>query len=851
MFKDFYTKSIVHLVALGIFLIISYAYFSPLLEGKVIRQSDMLNFYGMSKELADYRQTTGEEGLWSNSMFGGMPSYLTTVHYPNNVLAPIISAINLWHNLPAGHLFMYMLGFYICLLAFGADPKLSIAGAIAFAFSSYFFIIIEAGHVTKAYALGYLPPIIGGLYLAYKRNWATGALLFSFFLAAQLATRHLQITYYTLIAVLVLGAFLLYQFISEKNISAFIRPSMALIAGAILAIGVNFPNLYLINEYGKYSMRGQSELSHGADDKTSGLDKSYATAWSYGIAETGTLLIPNFNGGGASDSYRYSSFYKENFPRYKAYFMQQGYPVKAAEQVAAQQIGARFYWGDQPFTSGPVYIGAIVCMLFILGLIVVPGALKWWLLSITLLSITLSWGKNMMWLTEFFLDFVPGYNKFRTVSMILVIAQFAMPLLGFLGLQKLLSGEIRPLQSANKAIDSILAKLRFTKNDTLNIVLLSVGLTAAFTLFFALFGGSLFDFGAAKMESDQMSADILAAREAVFSSDAWRSLLFILLAGGALAAFALKKLTPVRFAALLAILLIADMWPVNKRYLNDENFVSKREMQQPFKKSPADDFILRDNADKARVLNVAANTFNDAGTSYFHHSIGGYHGAKMKRYQELIDHTISGEMQQLIETLRSGATPEKIFQTLSGANTLNMLNTKYIIYNPDAQPLINSYALGSAWLVENLQEVENADAEIARIATFNPAREAIYDKRFADNVTAKTFNTAGSSIKKTKYTPRQVNYQVDAKSESCAVFSEIYYPEGWNAYIDGKLAEHFRVDYVLRAMILPAGTYQLEFKFEPKGFIYGNMVTLVSSLVLLLLIIGYIATQLWPYFKKR
>ncbi len=851
MFKDFYKKSIVHLVALGIFLIISYAYFSPLLSGKVIRQSDMLNFYGMSKELTDYRQTTGEEGLWSNSMFGGMPSYLTTVHYPNNALAPITSAINIWHHLPAGHLFMYMLGFYICLLAFGADPKLSIAGAIAFAFSSYFLIIIEAGHVTKAYALGYMPPIIGGLYMTYRRNLSAGALLFAFFLAAQLATRHLQITYYTLIAVLVLGACLLYQYIQEKQYVQFIKPTLAIIAAAVLAIGVNFPNLYLINEYGKYSMRGKTELSHGAEDQTSGLDKSYATAWSYGVAETGTLLIPNFNGGGASDNYRYSQFYKDNINRFKAYFMEQGYPAKMAQEAAAQQIGARFYWGDQPFTSGPVYIGAIVCLLFILGLILVSGPIKWWLLSITILSVTLSWGKNMMWLTEFFLDYVPGYNKFRTVSMVLVIAQFAMPMLGFLGLQKLINGELTPLKSANKLIDSLLAKLRFTKNDSLNVIIIAVGITGIFTLFFAMFGSAIFDFGAAKMENDQMSTDILAAREAVFSSDAWRSLLYILLCGGALVAFALKKLTPVRFAAVLAVLLIADMWPVDKRYLNDSNFVSKREMQTPFKKSAADDYIIRDNADKARVLNVAANTFNDASTSYFHHSIGGYHGAKMKRYQELIDHTISGEMQQLIEILRSGATPEKIYQTLAGANTLNMLNTKYIIYNPDAQPLINSSALGSAWLVETLKEVENADAEIASITTINPAREAVYDKRFADKVTSKTFSTVGSSIKKMQYTPRKVTYQVEAKNEVCAIFSEIYYPEGWDAFIDGKPVSYFRTNYILRAMIIPAGTHQVEFRFEPKGFIYGNYVTLVCSSLLLLLIIGYIGIQLWPYFKKK
>jgi len=855
MLQDLYKKNSVHLLAFLIFVVLSYAYFPPIFSGKEIRQSDIVHFKGMSKELVDYRAEHEEEGLWSNSMFGGMPSYLTTVYYPNNMLKFLSPLITLFNTKPVSHVFLYLLSFYICLLAFGVNPWLSIAGAIGFGFSSYFFIIIEAGHVTKAIAIGCMPAIIGGILFSARGQFIKGGLIFAYFLTMQLASRHLQITYYTVMVIFLLGVALLYRYIKEKNYKTMWRALAALAVGGVLAIGVNFPNLYLINEYGKLSMRGKSDLKEQVQegDQTSGLDRSYITAWSYGISETWTLLIPNFNGGGASDSYDYSDFYKENFDKFKAYFMQQGYPVKDAEEIAKQQIGARFYWGDQAFTSGPVYVGAIVCMLFVLGLFVVDGAIKWWLVSATLLSFLLAWGRHFMWFTDIFLDYLPGYNKFRTVSMILVIAEFTMPLLGILGLNAIISGTAKPFKSSVPAINSmVFSKLKFTNNDGLNYTIFATAITGLIALFFALFGTAMFDFGAAKMGTGQMSLDILDARKQVFVADCWRTLLFIVLAGGAIATYCLGKLNLVRFALLLSVLLLADMWSVNKRYLNDSNFVEKREMDHPFAKTYADDFILNHNTDHSRVLNLTANVFNDAGTSYFHHSIGGYHGAKMKRYQELIEHHISGEMNQFIQVLKSGATPNAINSSLANLNVLNMLNTKYLIYNAKVQPIINPYALGSAWFIHDLHGVKNADEEIKAIGSIDPSEEAIYDPVLSGYAgDDKRFEVDSSaSIKKESYTCREVVYNVKTSKPACAVFSEIYYPYGWDAYIDGKPVQHFRVNYILRAMELPAGQYELKFRFEPKGFVYGTKVTLVSSFILLLLIIGYIGAQFVPLFKR-
>jgi hypothetical protein len=852
MVKEFFSENGRHFIAAAAFIAISFAYFTPVLKGDMLHQPDIANFQGMAKELIDHREKTGEEGLWTNSMFGGMPSYLTTVIYPYDFTAPLKKILNLGYPEPANILFLYMLGFYICALAFGMGSGLAFAAALAFAFSTYFLIIIEAGHVTKAYAIGYMPPIVGAAYMAARGRLALGGLVFAFFLASQLATRHLQITYYTLITLLVLGAALLYQNYRSGQLKMLWKAGGVLAGAAILAAGINFPNLYLINEYGKYSMRGKSELSANKDDQTSGLNKSYATAWSYGKAETGTLLIPNFHGGGASDHYRYSNFHKEYFDKYKAYFMQEGYPPKTAEKVAGQQIAAGMYWGPQPFTSGPVYIGAIVCFLFVLGIFIVPGAIKWWLLAATLISLSLSWGKNLMWLTEFFLDYVPGYNKFRTVSMILVIAEFTMPLLGFLAVNKLINSDVRQFGSKHPGIDkAVFRKLSFFSCCKLNYIALSFIITGGACLFFALFGSSIFSFGADTLSNDQMSADILESRKSIFSMDAWRSLLFVSLGAAAAAALAAGKIKGWKFAALLSVLLLADLWPVNKRYLNDDNFGPKREVQRPFPMTQADAFILRENSGKARVLNVSVNTFNDASTAYYHHSIGGYHGAKMQRYQDLIDNAISIEMQQLMGTLRSGAAPGQIFASLSGANALNMLNTKYLIYNKDAQPIINPHALGSAWLVEKLVAVNNADEEIAAIDGIDPAKEAVYDKKFAGLVSSPDYSAAGSSIEKLKYMPRELIYKANIQSQVCAVFSEIYYPKGWNAYINGTLVPHFRVNYVLRAMILEPGEYEIIFRFEPSGFFNGSKVTFASSMLLILLIIGYIVQHIRELKSKK
>lgn len=826
-------ENIIHLLAIGIFAVLAFTYFSPLLGGKVLKQGDNLTYLGAAKEIMDHRQQYGEEPLWSNSMFGGMPSYLTSAIYPNDCTRPFAKILNLGDWQPANHLFLYMLCFYIALLAFRVDPRLAIVGGIAYGLSSYFLIIIEAGHITKAYAIGYMPMVIASVWLAFKRKPVLGALLFSLFLAFQMTTRHLQITYYTFLVIGFFGVVLVADKIIEKQFKQLVKVMGLLAAGLVLAAGINFSNLYLVNEYGKESMRGTSELTqHNKNVKTSGLDKDYATAWSYGKAETWTLLVPNIMGGGASDNYTYSGAHEE-----MTKMLTPNYGETEAKNVASQVLKAS-YWGDQPFTSGPVYVGAIICFLFILGLMLVNGPLKWAILLATILSIFLAWGKNMMWFTDIWFDYIPGYNKFRTVSMTLVIAEFTFPLLAILAVDRILKGEVSP------SWQKLSAKAAISKNELANAVIWAFIITGGLTLIFALFNSAFFNFGPDKIDSNipkEWHNQILDARQSLLRSDAFRSFLFILLAAGVLYAFALRKIKHNIMVALLGVLVLFDLWSVARRYLNNDSFVSKAEMATPYQPTNADKFILSDNTDKARVLNLAANTFNDASTSYFHQSIGGYHGAKMKRYQELIDLHIVPEIQKLYGVFQANPTPEAINAVLRTLPAINMLNTKYIIYNGEAQPLKNPYSNGPAWFVSENRMVVSADAEIEVLKNTDTKIASVIDQRFADLVKgAATTTNASDYIKRTSYKANDLVYEYQLAESKVAVFSEIYYSKGWNAYVDGQLTPHFRADYVLRAMKLPAGKHTVEFKFEPEGFKIGSIVMLISSLLLLLLIAGYV-----------
>lgn len=796
--------------ALVLFFIVSVAYFTPAIQGKVLTQHDKMVWQGSSKESKDFQEKTGEKTLWTNSMFGGMPTYLINNLTDGNLLVNIHKVFTFNNNLrPIPYLFLYLLGFYIALLVFGVNPWLSMVGAFAFAFSTYFMLFIQAGHITKAIAIGYMAPIIAGIYIAYHKKELWGTIIMAIFLSLQVLINHLQITYYTLLIVLLFIIFQIVKSIKEQQIRAFFKSSLYLLVGAILAIGSNFLSLSVVYDYGKDSIRGKSELTSNQENRTTGLDKDYATAWSYGQFESFNLLVPNLMGGASqSDLGTKSETYKV--------LKQMGQPN--ANQIVKQMPT---YWGDQPGTGGPAYIGALVIFLFVLGAFVVKGQLKWWLLSATLLSLMLAWGKNMMWFTNLFLDYFPGYNKFRAVSTTLVIAELTIPLLGILGLQKIISGDYK--------IEELKKQLLYALSITGGlVVLLLIFLSASSTAFVGLNDAAVFG------QNDMLLESIKLDRAAMFRTDAFRSLFFILL-GAASVWFLIKgKIKQPIFLVILALGILVDLWSVDKRFLNDSGFVRENQAQEQFNPTVADQSILQDADPNYRVLNFSVSTFNDASTSYFHKSIGGYHGAKMRRYQEVISHYLNPELQQFISVLQNKPSQASVENSLRQMKATNMLNTKYLIYNPQAPAIPNPYCLGNAWFVHNIKKVENADQEIAEIASFEPSQTAIVDKRFEEQLFDFKFDTT-ASITLTQYEPNALIYKTNAQSDQLAVFSEIYYNKGWKAYLDGKEVPHFRVNYILRAMKVPVGEHTIEFKFIPEIYTTGKWIGLISSVLLMLL----------------
>lgn len=786
--------------AIIIFLVISLVYMSPVLSGKKIKQGDISQWKGMSKEIRDFRQETGEEPLWTNSMFGGMPAYQISVKYTNNLIKDVDRILRLGLPRPADYVFLTMLGFFILLLAFRVNPWLSIVGAIAFAFSSYFFIILEAGHNSKAHAIAYMAPVIAGVYLTYRGKFILGSALTLLFVALEVSTNHLQITYYLIIILLALGIAELIHHIRHNEFPKFLKATGLLLVAGLLAVGPNITNILLTNEYSPYTIRGESELTENQDNKTSGLDKDYATQWSYGIQETVSLMIPNVKGGG-------TGMIGNKVDDLSG--------VDRQWRQAIQQQNA--YWGNQPFTSGPVYVGAVIFFLFILGLFIVRNHLKWALLAVTILSVMLAWGHNMMWFTDFFLEYIPGYNKFRTVSMTLVIAELAIPTLAMMTLYQLYHDR---------------EKLKRKQKQ----FFIALGLTAGLALIFYITPTTFFDFFSSQevrafdqqqtnqpQYADQIAVfteQLKQVRIDIFRADTLRSIFFILIAGGLLFLYSRKMLKSGGLIAAVGFLVLIDMWPVNKRYLNDDHFVSKSRVERPFQASGADKQIMADADPNFRVYNIAVNTFNDASTSHFHKSIGGYHGAKLRRYQELIDYHIKE----------------------NNMAVLNMLNTKYFIVqgeNGRPQAQRNPDALGNAWFVENYQMVEDADEEIAALSSFNPEQTAIVDKQFSDALQgfSSPENPSGS-IELVDYQPNQLRYESQSPQKQLAVFSEIYYPKGWKAYIDGAPAEHFRVNYVLRAMVIPKGDHTIEFKFEPNSYYTGETIALITSILVILIVLG-------------
>jgi hypothetical protein len=739
-------------------------------------------------------------------MFSGMPAYQISIKYPGNLVVGAHKIINLYLPRPANILLVSMLGFYILLLAFRVNPWLAIAGAVGYAFSTYFITFLEAGHFTKAQALGYMPGVIAGIHLAFRRKYLLGAVITGLFLGMQLIVNHLQVTYYTLVIILLLGIFELADVIKTRNWVPFLKAIGVLVVAVLLAVGTRASNILCTLEYTPYTIRGQSELTSNQENQTSGLDRDYAYAWSYGINETLTLLIPHFMGGSSHGELDESS------ATYEFFHDIQG------EQYARRVIKALpLYWGQQSFTHGPVYVGAVILFLFVFAAVVLKGKIKWWLITATVLSILLSWGGNFRVLSDLFMDYFPMYNKFRVPSMLLIIAEFSMPLLGLLAVQQLIAGNIN--------------KQDFMKG--LKVALYSLGGLILLIILFA--GGFSFsgvsDEGYLAQGATQFVDALKADRLSMLRKDAFRSLLFILLSTLLLYGFYVKKIKLNYFILALVALVLIDLWPVTKRYLNKDDFEPKRQAEAAFQATPADQMILQDPDIHFRVYDISSDPFRSARASYFHRSLGGYHGAKLRRYQELFENQISGNNLAMI----------------------NMLNAKYIIVSTEENQLsarLNPGALGNAWYVKSYQLVADADAEMNALDNLDPSQEAVIDQRFGQHLEG--FNLifdSTATIRLNEYQPNYLSYESRAGSPQLAVFSEIYYDKGWNAFIDGEPVPHFRADYVLRAMTIPAGNHTVEFRFEPKRYFLGNKIALVASLLLILAAVGIFGREIVQFRK--
>lgn len=810
-------------IAILSFIIISFAFFNPVLEGKRLKQSDITIHKGQSKEVFDYRNETGKEALWTNSMFSGMPAYQISTKYPNNWIKKIDRIFRLGLPRPVDYLFLYFMGFFILLLSLKVDPWLALAGSIGFGFSTYFIIIIEAGHNSKAHAIAYMAPLIGSVIMTYRGKYLLGGILTALFAALEISTNHFQITYYLLIILIIMFVFIFFDYLKNKILPQFFKATGVLIIAGILAIMPNITNLWVTMEYSSQSMRGKSELVLDEKNQTSGLDKNYATQWSYGIGESWSLLFPNVKGGGSGVLAQNEKAMEKVDPRLKQSF---------------SRVNA--YWGDQPFTSGPTYAGAIIIFLFILGLFYVQGWIKWSLLTATILGLMLAWGKNFMPLTDFFLDYFPLYNKFRAVSMILVIAEFSIPILAMLAIWKVVKNP------------KIIQEKR-------NQFFIAFGLTGGVLLVFYLLPDLFFNF-LSQMEEEQLSgnpraaefiANMEIARIAIFKTDAIRSFLFISFMAAALYLYSIKKINKTIIIIVFGVLLLADLFTVNRRYINDENYDRKRNIERPYKESIADKAILKDKDPHYRVLNLN-NPFNDGGTSYFHKSIGGYHSAKLGRYQELIDFHLQKEISSLISQLQSDGGVLAVNNKLKNAPTLNMLNTKYIIYNPQAEPIINRYANGNAWFPDEIIWVENANEEIEKLSDINTKNTVLIDKRYHEKIgDIKQSNSDRNSIQLTEYQPNYIKYESNTTAKELAVFSEMFYNKGWEAHIDGEAHPYYRVNYTLRGLIIPEGSHTIEFKFLPKSYYTGETIALIGSILFILALVGVLIKELKYIFRKN
>jgi len=824
-------KILPDVVAILLFALISFVYFYPAVpEGRILSQHDSVAGIGSGEEAKEYLQRTGERTRWTNSIFGGMPTYQMSPSYKST--DTLKSVENLYHlYLPqyVWYVFVMLLGFYILLRAFDFSVWLSSLGAIIWAFSSYFFIIIAAGHIWKFITLAYIPPTIAGMVLAYKGKYVRGALLTAIFVAFQIMSNHVQMSYYFLFVMLFMVIAYGVSAYQKKELPKFFKATAIIAIAGILGVCVNLSNLYHTYEYSKETMRGKSELVKPNNDNQTkgGLERDYITQWSYGIGETFSLLVPNVKGGASVPLSANEKAMEKADPMYGGIY---------------SQIGQ--YWGEQPGTSGPVYVGAFVMFLFVLGMFIVKGPMKWALVVATLLSILLSWGRNFMGFTDFFLDYIPLYDKFRAVSSILVIAEFTIPLLAMLALKEVIyKPEI----------------IREKKREFIASFVLTGGIALLFAVAPRLFFSSFVSTMEMAAFQDGIPQDQLVAfltnlediRVSILTSDAWRSFFIVLVGVAILFFYSRKKINGKLTVIALVTLSLIDMWSVNKRYLYDDQFVDKSKQEITFNPTETDKYILQDRTLDYRVLNMASSTFNENNTSYWHKSIGGYHAAKLRRYQEMIEYHISPEINVLFKEV-SDASGDITKVDPTKFSVINMLNTRYFIFplqGGKTVPLKNPYTFGNAWFVKDVKYVENANQEIESIKGVDLQKSAIVDKKFAEAIKPVDVDPM-STIKLISYEPNKLEYDVDSKTGGAVVFSEIYYP-GWKSFIDGKEVAHGRANYILRAMNVPSGKHTITFTFDPDSIHVTETIAFSAIALIVIMCFAYISYIIFRRVKKN
>ena len=848
--KEILKKVLPYAVIVAGFVVIAYAYAPQVLQGKVVNQSDISSWKGMSHEILEWNEEHPDDpALWTGSMFGGMPATQISVDYRGDATDPFYNLL-FWGQRPPSYLIISLLGGFLLFLAFGVNPWLSAVGAIAVTFCSYNMQIVQVGHNTKMVAIAFMPWVLAALVYAYRRKALLGAVFFALALSFQIKANHPQITYYLAFivfgyaiaelcgavaaqrrrkaavrnavpvsdSILTSGTTVEPPF-RETPVGRWLKASVLVLVGGLLGIATNANKLLPTYEYAEYTMRGGSELTHDEHNQTGdGLKLDYATAWSYGIEETPNLLIPDFNGGSSSGELSRDS---------ETFRALQSYGVNAE----SMRKGMPLYWGPQPFTAGPMYLGAVSLFLFVFGLCVIRGRYKWWIAGVSLLALLLGWGSHFMWFSEIFFKYAPLYNKFRTVSMILVILQVTVPLMGILGVNA-----------------ALFAKEPLPDRKVRNGLLTALGVTGGISLLFALFPALAGDFSSASDAAvfggnEQLIRALQDDRRSLLRSDAFRSLIFIVLAAGVFFASWKGKLKTMPAVALLGILLLVDLWGVDKRYLNKEHFVTERNFDSPFNPRPVDNAIHQDTDLSYRVLDLSVNTFNDAIVSYHHKTIGGYSPAKLQRYQDLIDFHIAPEMRTMIDDVNSAMSTARTVGDLENAlgyyPVLSMLNTKYIVVDPGSLPLTYDRRLGNGWLVSRVRTAPTADAEMAALGEIDPAVEAvIFDPEAPEGTVTEYAGADSGRVELVYYSPNRLRYDVSAPAKGLAVFSEIWYPAGWKAFVDGNEVPVLRADYALRALMIEEGDHEVEFVFDPASFTVGRNISLASSIAILVLLAG-------------